>query len=270
MWAASLPTYGPARKLCVLANGRIDESSGLAASRRTPGVFWTHNDSGDKPRLYAFDTTGADLGTFTVSGASATDWEDMASFSRDGKPYLLVGDIGDNATKRRHCTLYLVAEPAIDRNDLKRKVDVLRTLRFTYADGPHNCESLAVCPSTHAIFLVEKTLRPTCAVYSFPWPEDDTPQVARSVGKVLLPIATAMDISADGNRMLILSYAGAFEYARGPEETWEAALKRRSRMLPIPPTRQPEAIAYGAEGRSIYLTSEKTPTPLFLLPAAQP
>ena len=95
-WCGGLPTYGPPRQLGVLANPRIRESSGLACSRRTPGVFWTHNDSGDRPRLYAFDTTGADLGTYELKGASALDWEDLASFTRKGRGYLLVGDIGDN------------------------------------------------------------------------------------------------------------------------------------------------------------------------------
>ena len=33
----------------------VRESSGLAVSRAYPGVFWTHNDSGDRPRLYALD-----------------------------------------------------------------------------------------------------------------------------------------------------------------------------------------------------------------------
>ena len=30
----------------------LRESSGLGISRTRPGVFWTHNDSGDRPRLY--------------------------------------------------------------------------------------------------------------------------------------------------------------------------------------------------------------------------
>jgi len=268
--AAALPTYGPPRQIAVLANAHVRESSGLACSRRTPGVFWTHNDSGDKPRLYAFDTAGADLGTFTLQGASARDWEDMASFTRKGKPYLLVGDVGDNDAERSHCTLYLVAEPAIDRRDLKRKLPVLRAIRFTYEDGPRNCESVAVCPKTGAVFLVGKAVRPTCGVYAFPWPKDDSPQVARRVGTIVLPVATAMDVSADGLRMVILTYAGAVEFARKPEESWKDALARRPRVLAMPPRRQGESIAYDPKGQSLFLTSEKLPTPLLLVPVTAP
>ena len=269
-WCGGLPTYGPPRQLAVLANPRIRESSGLACSRRTPGVFWTHNDSGDRPRLYAFDTAGADLGTFELRGAAARDWEDMASFTRKGRGYLLVGDIGDNASERSHCTLFVAAEPAIDRGELKRKLDVLRTIRFTYEGGPRNCESVAVCPKTGAVFLVEKAARATCGVYAFPWPKGDGPQVARLVAKIVVPVATATDISADGLRMVVLTYASALEFARDPDESWKDALARRPRVLSMPPRRQGESIAYGPKGLSLYLTSEKRPTPLLLVPGTAP
>ncbi|MEK9751464.1 MAG: hypothetical protein VW236_07935 [Flavobacteriaceae bacterium] len=34
---------------------RLKEISGLVVSRKNPGVFWVHNDSGDAPVLYALD-----------------------------------------------------------------------------------------------------------------------------------------------------------------------------------------------------------------------
>ena len=73
--------YGAGKELAKLANKAINESSGLAASPAHRGVFWTHNDSGSKPLLYAFNKKGQDLATVTVTGASARDWEDMSSFS---------------------------------------------------------------------------------------------------------------------------------------------------------------------------------------------
>jgi hypothetical protein len=83
-------------RLCTLESAEVVESSGIALSRRTKGVYWTHNDSGDGANLYAFDATGKDLGTYTLSGVEPIDWEDIASATIDGKPYLFVGDIGDN------------------------------------------------------------------------------------------------------------------------------------------------------------------------------
>lgn len=48
---------------------RITESSGLAASRAHPGVYWTHNDSDDGPYVFAVDSrTGKTLATITMRG----------------------------------------------------------------------------------------------------------------------------------------------------------------------------------------------------------
>ena len=109
--------YQPAVKLCDLEHDKIDESSGLACSRRNPDVFWTHNDQGDKARLFAFGIDGKHLGTSQVEGADAEDWEDLVSFSANGKAYLAIGDLGDNDEQRSYCTIYIVPEPANPKKD---------------------------------------------------------------------------------------------------------------------------------------------------------
>src|ERR1700741_1476633 len=60
-------TYGPPRVLGRLDAPAVNESSGLIASRTNPGLYWTHNDSGDGPNLYALDEYGAHRGTWRVS-----------------------------------------------------------------------------------------------------------------------------------------------------------------------------------------------------------
>ena len=74
-----LLAYGQPTTLATIKDKSISESSGLVASRTTPGAYWTHNDSGDGPFIYAFDTRGDSLGTFRVTGAQARDWEDIAA-----------------------------------------------------------------------------------------------------------------------------------------------------------------------------------------------
>src|SRR5438874_9337753 len=77
--AGAQRSYGGPVLLGTLQEKAVTESSGLVASRRTPGVFWTHNDSGDGPYLYATDRKGRALAKFTVSGATNVDWEDIAA-----------------------------------------------------------------------------------------------------------------------------------------------------------------------------------------------
>ena len=79
----------------------VTESSGIAASLCQPNVFWTHNDSGDDAFIFAMSESGKNLGTYRVSNARNSDWEDIASYkSPDGTCYLYVGDIGNNKLER--------------------------------------------------------------------------------------------------------------------------------------------------------------------------
>src|SRR5262245_52674772 len=109
--------YGAPVHLVNLENQDIKESSGIAASRRNADIFWTHNDSGDGPFIYAFDRQGKHRGVWRVAGAKAIDWEDMAvgPGPRRGQSYLYLGDIGDNSRKRDQITVYRVAEPGLLR-----------------------------------------------------------------------------------------------------------------------------------------------------------
>src|SRR6185295_16738529 len=113
--------YGSPLTITTIKDKSISESSGLVASRTMPGAYWTHNDSGDGPFIYAFDTRGDSFGTFRVSGAEARDWEDIAAGPgpQANKSYLYIGDIGDNDAKRDEVVVYRVAEPALTNTTRK-------------------------------------------------------------------------------------------------------------------------------------------------------
>ena len=105
----------------------ISESSGLVKSRTQRGVFWTHNDSGDRPRIFAIDAQGRLLGEFAVEGALARDWEDIAI---DDAGNLYIGDVGNNANQRRDLVVYRVPEPDVGKDTNAR---VTGLLRYRYA-----------------------------------------------------------------------------------------------------------------------------------------
>ena len=95
-------------------SSKLTEISGVVASRRHPGVYWTHNDSGNDPRIYGLSTTGQTLGAWQVPNAQNVDWESMTSF-RDagGRCWLVVADIGDNDRQCSDLQLYRIPEPTI-------------------------------------------------------------------------------------------------------------------------------------------------------------
>jgi hypothetical protein len=264
------PRYGEPEQLCVLENRDIKESSGLAVSQRRNNVFWTHNDSGDRPRIFAFDQQGRDWGEFRIAGAGSVDWEDMASFQLNGVPCLLLADVGDNPQKRDKSVLYVVEEPG-DNTAIVRR---LLTIEFTYEDGSQNCEAVAFDPiSRHILLLSKKYL--TSAVYELPVPRLShgvhltvKKQTARRIATLALPMTTAMDISSDGSRAVVLTYGHAYEYARQHREAWSIALRRSPREIKMPPRPQGETICYGSDGAALFLTSEMARTPFWRVPVA--
>src|SRR5215203_199828 len=100
-----------AAELC--ARARPVAPAPAVATRDHPGVLWAHDDSGGPAAVVAIGPDGADLGTYPLDGAEATDWEDVAlAPGPDGAADLLVvGDIGDNGAGRDHVTLVVAPEP---------------------------------------------------------------------------------------------------------------------------------------------------------------
>jgi hypothetical protein len=269
--------YGKGRLLCLLANKKITESSGIAASRRTAGVFWTHNDSGDKPNLYAFDLRGRDLGTWQIQGIASRDWEDMASFSLGGKPWLLVADTGDNDQKCKTPMLHVIPEPRADPNRpvaspqnprAGGQVGAAMTIAFLYDDGCQDCEAVGVDATSRTILLISKRGKRT--VYELPLPQKSParPLTAKSIATLDLGMVTAMDISPDGLRAVVATYGDLTEYARGPGESWAVAFGRPGRTIAAPGRQQGESVCYGPDGKTLYLTSEGSPCPLLTVPVA--
>src|SRR5919108_2770180 len=53
---------------------QIHEASGIALSRRQPGLFWIHNDSRRAPLLYAVDSVGRVHATARLATVVTPDW----------------------------------------------------------------------------------------------------------------------------------------------------------------------------------------------------
>ena len=259
--------YGKPQQIGIVNDPEILESSGLARSIVNPDAFWTHNDSGDRPRIFLIGRDGKTLAEAAIENAAAVDWEDIASFKRGEEGFLLIGDVGDNAVARKQYMLYLVPEPRIARGDktLKLSLTPAFTIPFIYEDGPHNCESIAVDTARDEIYLVSKRGGTTCKAYRLPLPRKQItePAVARAITALKAPATTAMDISPDGLRAVVLTYGHAREYTRRADEPWSRAPAHKQRIIVMPWRKQGESICYGGDGKTLYLTSEGESQPLW-------
>ena len=151
-WRVRLPLE--AHRTGNFRHPRLIESSGVIASRRYPGVFWTLNDSGNPPEIFATDSTGRDLGVYTVTGAANYDWEAITRGPCGTGECLYIADTGDNDEIRRSARLYRVAEPAVQAGGrgVTARAEVLEV---RYPDGPHDVEAAVVEPNG-AVLLVSK------------------------------------------------------------------------------------------------------------------
>jgi hypothetical protein len=278
-------TVDEGQQIAILEDKAINESSGLVLSQSNPDCFWTHNDSGDQPRLFLIDRQGKTRARVMLTRAKAIDWEDIAIDTSGETARLVVGDIGGNASPRNHITLYILAEPTIDVADNRTgkpqalEVDVETVLEVTFPRGVSNYESIAVDPIDHSILIIEKA--PLGGrIFSVPLPEKPetsgkTPIIrmqATQLGAGRILMATACDISADGRSLVIISYNAGSLYRRqrnsaGEFEPWADVLEREpTYTFSLGRLNQTEAVCFSRDGMSIYVTSEKLPTPLVEVP----
>jgi hypothetical protein len=131
-------TNGSVQVVGRFAHPALVESSGLVASKRYPGVLWTHNDDGE-PFLFAITRSGQSLGAFEVQGAALIDWE---ALSNDEFGNLYLADIGTNGIARTHFAIHRVEEP--NPADAWGAARIQQTWLFRYPGEPEDAESFFV------------------------------------------------------------------------------------------------------------------------------
>jgi hypothetical protein len=263
--------YGPPKVIGTIKNPGVSESSGLVASRTSPGVYWTHNDSGDGPFIYAIGGKGESFGVWRVNGAEADDWEDIAvGPGPDGtKSYLYIGDIGDNNSTRKEIVVYRVPEPkpsSADNKTSKAKpqtTEPAEATRLHYPDGKHDAETLLVNPSTGDIYIISKIALESPTVYEAAAPFAANRVITmKSRGQLKIPslfggILTGGSVSPDGRRIALVDYFQAYE-AVLPKDSANFDDFWKERLVPIDfgKRNQGEGIAYRLDGRALLGTSE--------------
>ena len=269
--------YGPPVTVTTIKDKSVSESSGLVASRTNPGAYWTHNDSGDGPFIYAFDTRGDSLGTFRVSGAQARDWEDIAAGPgpQANRSYLYIGDIGDNDAVRPEVVVYRVPEPALSsstRSFTKKgpgSTEPAEAIRLKYPDGKHDAEALLVHPRTGNIYIVTKVVLVNPAVYEAAAPFTAGQSITmRRVGEAHVPslfggVITGGSISPDGKHVALCDYFQGYEIVLpAGNSNFDDIWKQKMTGFDLGKRKQGESITYRLDGKALLATSEGKQSPL--------
>jgi hypothetical protein len=280
------------RRFALTGAFRLGESSAAAVSARHPGVFYTINDSGNDPVLYAFDTTGMARGRWVVRKAGSFDWEAVAvapcqlTGGDSTRSCVYIGDVGDNGTERRTITLYRVVEPD---SLTPGSVGEMHpdSLHVRYPDRPHNVEAMVVA-SDGGILLFTKERRVSrlgraAYVYRIPprtWAPTDT-----GMAELVDSIATGFAVGLRGGvtdasldplaRLLVLRTYQQVHLFPADSSTGRPVAGAQPATCDIAFLGEPQGEGVGIAGRGdstvrLVLTSEGRDTPSHLISCPLP
>ncbi|MFF1682127.1 WD40 repeat domain-containing protein [Streptomyces sp. NPDC058256] len=223
---------------------RITESSGLAASRQHPGIYWTHNDQDNGAYLYAVDSrTGETVATITMTGVGTPRDVEAIQIGPDNQIY--VGDIGDNdGVVWDYVWVYQLPEPK------ELKDQTIRTTQYVvkYSDGPRDAESLLVHPKTGRVYIIDKQ-EDGGHLYEGPAKLSAS---GTNVFKPVVPVdlwATDAAFSPDGQQLAVRGYFGGISY------DWNGGKIEKLGRISVP-LGQGESVSYSTDGTKLMLGSE--------------
>jgi hypothetical protein len=206
--------------------GRLDEpaiveASGIVRSRKHPGIFWVHNDSGNLPVLFAVKANGSLVRSYRVE-APNVDWEDIAT---DDSGHLYVGDIGNNDGRLPIRVVYRVDEPDPALPSVGGPLKPTAASFYRFEEGGR-FDSEGLFFSKGRAFVVSKRFDGREAeVFAIrfdppaPLLRPALPERVASLPGCVEP-ATGADLSADGKRLAVVTNKAARVYQPDPGGGW--------------------------------------------------
>lgn len=236
----------------------LKEASGLAISYQNPGMLYSHNDSGGEPHIYALDPQGELQATLVLKGLKNRDWEDMASvkLANGGNSYLYVGEIGDNAARYPTVSVYRFPEPVIGLKDSLITIKDYEKYEIEYEDGPRDAEALFIDSHSGDIYIISKR-EEQVGLYRVPQAlATGKLNVAKKLGELPLSWVTAADLSPNGKKLLVKTYAGVWQFKVKRDKAGAITLAKRPKSRPYKIEPQGEGICWDLRGKGYFSLSE--------------
>ncbi|MFU8875701.1 hypothetical protein [Micromonospora sp. SL4-19] len=250
----------PGTPVCRVQDDRLNEISGMVA---TDAGFVVVNDSADEEprrRIFFLDADCAVVRTVRYP-SRPRDTEDLA-IGADGTVW--VADIGDNDRSRQTVAVWKLPKGA-DRPVL---------YRMTYPDGPHDAEALLITGDGRPVIVTKQGGAAGLYSPSTSLRAQATVPLTR-VGEVRLPATTTSNpfsfvgrglvtggaTAPDGRRVVLRTYADAFEFDVTGGDVVAALTTGAPRVIPLPDEPQGESITYSRDGRFLLTVSETADQP---------
>jgi hypothetical protein len=183
----------------------IHESSGIETNSRNN--IWTHNDSGDLPRIFKIDTLGNLIRVLNLSNVVATDIEDM---TQDAEGNYYIGDFGNNFNNRQDLRIYKIPNP----DSLTVDSVIPGIITFNYPDQiffppdtahmNFDCEAMFHFKDSLYLFSKNRGISTYSKMYRLPdQPGNYTAQLIDSFNTIKW--ITSSDISPSGKSVVLMS-----------------------------------------------------------------
>jgi hypothetical protein len=235
----------------------IPEASGIVKSRRYPGIFWVHNDSGNPPLLFAIRSDGRIVRQFRLQVPNI-DWEDIAI---DDQGHLYLGDIGNNGGALPVRMIYRIDEPDPAAPADRPLAILAATFYALPKSNRFDAEGLFYDRGS-AIVVAKYQDRREAELFSIPFEPPSPllrPAQPRSIGRLpgFTEPATGASLSRDGKLLAVCSETVSRVYRRAESGSWQLLAEVHYPPRPI------EGIAWNdgdlmlvAEGQGLYRLAE--------------
>lgn len=261
-------SFNDSQDLGVIENvGQIPEASGIVASYRNKGYLWTHNDSGDRNRIFLLDANGKGTREFNLEGVTNRDWEAISMAQFPEGAYIYVGEIGDNNAVHPESAIYRVPEPDITATTAQYvTLKNVQKISFKYPDGSRDAECFLIDQVSKDIFIISKREN-SKRLYKLSYPQSYTQtstaefvqELTFSANPGTPSYITDGNVSVDNKEIVIKNYLQVFHWRRNANETIPEALKRTPTILPYTAEPQGEGICFSQNSSGYYTISETGP-----------
>lgn len=243
------------KKVCSLPS-ELHESSGLIVV--SEDLFVSHNDGGNAPELYFFDSTGKLVRTVWVDRVSNKDWEDI---TQDGNGNIYLGDFGNNNQTRKDLKIYKLPPIQTWSTDTVQADSIMFSFADQTAFPPDNSRKVYDCEAmacwNDSIYLFTKNWSSPFTgftlLYVLPTTPGDYKLMPRDsvfLGKYReFAWVTGASISDDKLFLVGTTYVWEFDWSEGVK--WDKMTAHETKHVS-----QKEAI--DVIGSTVFITDEST------------